>query len=294
MTGRLLIFGLGYTATRLAASLVATGWQVSGTRRDPAGGAAVPQGVEVLAYDDNRVGAMLARATHILSSVPPAGDSAPFDPVLADHGAALERCPALWIGYLSSTGVYGDTGGAWVDEEALIGSGRRQQRSAADLGWQTLATRAAAPLHIFRLPGIYGPGRSALDRVRTGQARRLALTGAIANHVVSRVHVDDIIQAVGASMSRPSSAGGARIYNIADDEPAASNAVVEYACDLLGLAYPPLEDYAQAQMSNTARGFYAECRRIMNVRMKEELGVRLLYPTYREGLRACLEEEQAA
>lgn len=257
---RLLIFGLGYTASRLAARLRAEGWQVIGTRR--------AANAEALAFDDPAVADEIAEATHILSSAPPDGD---VDPVLARYGEALHRAPAAWIGYLSSTGVYGDTGGAWVDESAAVGTGRRSARAAADLAWQALRP----DVRVFRLPGIYGPGRSALDRAA---APRVDAPG----HLFSRIHVDDIVGAVIASFG-----AGPGVWNIADDRPATSRAVAEHACDLLGRPYPPL--VAPEALTPQARAFYSERRRVANGKMKRDLGYRLRYPSYREGLRAYLE-----
>ena len=258
---RLLVFGLGYTASRLAARLRTEGWQVVGCRRVTDG--------EALAFDDPAVGGEIARATHILSSVPPEDDA---DPILTRYGETLRQAPATWIGYLSSTGVYGDTGGAWVDESAAVGAGRRSARAAADLAWQALRP----DVRIFRLPGIYGPGRSALDRVTSP---RVDAPG----HLFSRIHVDDIVGAVIASFDV-----GPGVWNVADDRPASSRAVAEYACDLLGRPYPPL--VAPDALAPQARAFYSERRRVSNGKMKRDLGYRLRYASYRDGLRACLEE----
>ncbi|MGJ3647985.1 NAD(P)-dependent oxidoreductase [Sphingomonas sp. GlSt437] len=254
---RLLIFGLGYSASHLAGRVRALGWEVVGTSRSGREG--------TIAFDDAAaVTAAIGRATHILSSVPPddAGDA-----VLAHYGAALSASGA-WLGYLSSTGVYGDTGGAWVDESAPIG-GRRPARNAADAAWLGLGAR------VFRLPGIYGPGRSALDRVRAGTAHRVEL----AAQVFSRVHVDDISSGVIAAFSGPPGA-----YNLADDQPASQNAVIEHAARLLGLDPPPL--VRLASLSAMARGFYAENRRVANGKARRLLGWRPAYPDYRVGLGA--------
>ncbi len=252
---RLFIFGLGYSAGVLARRLRGQGWQVDGTGR---GGA--------IAFDDApAVHAALRSASHVLSSVPPGRDGA--DPVLVHYGAAL-RAP--WIGYLSSTGVYGDCGGAWVDETATIGLGRRTARSEADLAWQALGAR------VFRLPGIYGPGRSAFDRLRDGSARRLIAPG----QVFSRVHVADIAGGVIAGL-----AGPAGVYNLADDEPCDQNAVIEEAARLIGAPLPPLVPLEAAGLSPMARAFYAENRRVANGKARRLLGWRPFYPTYREGLR---------
>ena len=257
----LLIFGLGYSAQVLAARLRAEGWTVRGTGR--AGDIAFEDRAAVLAA--------LAGASHVLSSVPPLREGG--DPVLAAYGDALRDAKAQWIGYLSSTGVYGDTGGAWVDESAPVGGGRRNARAEADLAWQALDPR----VRVFRLPGIYGPGRSALDRVAQGTAHRIDLPG----QVFSRVHVDDIASGVIASFSGPPG-----VYNLADDLPCGQNAVIEEAAHLLGCAPPPLQSLEEAGLSPMARAFYAENRRVANGKARRVLGWRLGYPTYRDGLRA--------
>jgi len=257
----LFIFGLGYSAGHIAARL--PGWRVTGTRRTADG--------DAIAFDDRpAVVAGLAQATHILSSIPPFGEG---DPVLAAYGEALADLPGRWIGYLSSTGVYGDTGGAWVDESAPIGTGRRTARAAADLAWQALGAR------VFRLPGIYGPGRSALERVAAGRAHRIALPG----QVFSRVHVDDIAAGVIAGFEGPAGA-----YNLSDDLPCGQNAVIEHAAALLGLPPPPLQTMDEAGLSPMARGFYAENRRVANGKAKRLLGWAPAYANYRSGLAACL------
>jgi nucleoside-diphosphate-sugar epimerase len=253
---RLLVFGLGYTAQAIAARL--SGWTVTGTTRDGRGG--------TLRFDDSQgIAREIATATHILSSVPPADG---VDPVLAAYGAALVRA-RTWIGYLSSTGVYGDAQGAWVDETAPAGGGRRAARVRADADWLALGAR------VFRLPGIYGPGRSALERVREGKAH---LTG-LGDQVFSRVHVEDIVAGVIAGFDGPPGA-----YNLADDGPCSQDDVVSFAARLLGLPPPPL--VALETLSPMARGFYAENRRVANAKAKRLLGWRPLYPDYRAGLRA--------
>ncbi len=261
----LLVFGPGYTAGRFIARAERRGWRVTRVRRAAADGA-------LAIGDAPGVRAAIASATHILSSVPPdAGD----DPVLARHGALLAAAPAEWIGYLSSTGVYGDAAGAWVDESAAVGTGRRTARAAADVAWAALHPQA----RVFRLPGIYGPGRSALDRVREGKAHRIDLR----NQVFSRVHVDDIADGLNASLAGPPGT-----YNLADDLPASQNAVIETACDLLGLPWPPLLTLAEARLSPMAIGFYAENRRVANGKAKRLLGWRPRLPDYRRGLAAIL------
>jgi nucleoside-diphosphate-sugar epimerase len=254
----MFIFGLGYTASRIAQALEARGWEVVSTGRDG-----------TLSFDDEgSVRMALADSGHVLSSVPPGGEG--LDPVLDAYGDALV---GKWLGYLSSTGVYGDTGGAWVDESAPTGKGRRTARAECDAEWLALGAR------VFRLPGIYGPGRSALDRVREGKAHRIALP----DQVFSRVHVDDIASGVLAALDAPPGA-----YNLADDLPSSQNLVIEEACRLLGIAPPPLLSLEEANLSPMARAFYAENRRVANGKARRVLGWRPRYATYREGLRHCL------
>lgn len=259
--GRLLIFGLGYTAARIAAAMRERGWQVTAT-----GSAG-----DIAFTDRDAVLGALAKATHILSSVPPDRVSG-GDPVLDGYGDALAGKSLF---YLSSTGVYGDRQGAWVDEAtptiAQSGAGRRNARAEADLAWLNMGARA------FRLPGIYGPGRSALDRVREGKARRIDLP----DQVFSRVHVDDIVSGVVAAMVQDAPPGA---YNIGDDLPASGNEVTEHACRLIGLEPPPLETLEEANLSEMARGFYMENRRVANGKAKRVLRWEPQYPTYVEGL----------
>ncbi|MBB5686417.1 SDR family oxidoreductase [Sphingobium boeckii] len=259
----LLIFGMGYTASHLACRLRSEGWRVTGTKRRA--------GHDTIQFEDaDAVKAALASATHILSSVPPFGT---VDPVMVHYADVLRSAPALWIGYISSTGVYGDAGGAWVDESAPVGSGRRTARAEADLAWQALRD----DIRIFRLPGIYGPGRSALERVAEGKAHRIALP----DQVFSRVHVDDIVSGIIAGFDGP-----AGVYNLSDDAPCGQNAVIAYAASLLGLAPPPIQTMDEANLSPMARGFYAENRRVANGKAKRLLGWTPAYPDYRTGLRA--------
>ena len=258
---KIVIFGTGYTGNVLAARLRGQGWDVQGTGR---GGN--------IAFDDPAALAdALAGATHLLSSVSP--DRTGADPVLDRYGDAIAKSDAAWIGYLSSTGVYGDTGGAWVDESAPVGTGRRTARAEADLRWQSLDRR----VRVFRLPGIYGPGRSALERVLSGAAHRIDLP----EQIFSRVHVDDIVGGIVASFAGPPG-----VYNLADDQPASQNAVIEEACRLLQHPVPPLQSLEEAELSPMALAFYAENRRVANGKAKRLLGWRPVYPTYREGLRA--------
>jgi nucleoside-diphosphate-sugar epimerase len=246
---RLILFGPGYVGARLAAAAEARGWTV----------------VRVTRAEIDGAGRDLATATHIVSTVPPDEEG---DPVLSRYRATLASAPR-WIGYLSSTGVYGDTAGAWVDESAPVGLGRRTARAAADRDWLSLGA------HVFRLPGIYGPGRSPLDRIAGGTAYRIALPG----QVFSRIHVDDIVAAVIAGFGGPPGA-----YNIADDHPAPQDEVTAYAARLLGAPLPPV--LSLDRLPPAARAFYSENRRIANGRAKRLLGWRPLFPSYREGLRA--------
>ncbi|PLK23849.1 NAD(P)-dependent oxidoreductase [Porphyrobacter sp. TH134] len=261
--GNLLIFGLGYTAGRIADTVRARGWRVMAT-----GSAG-----DIAFADRDAVLAAIGAASHILSSVPPDRTSG-GDPVLDTYGDALAGKPLF---YLSSTGVYGDRAGAWVDEAtptiAESGEGRRNARAEADLAWLGMGAR------VFRLPGIYGPGRSALDRVQEGKARRIDLP----DQVFSRVHVDDIVSGVVAALTQDAPPGA---YNLGDDLPASGNAVTEHACRLLGLEPPPLETLEEANLSDMARGFYAENRRVANGKAKRVLGWSPRYPTYVEGLAA--------
>jgi hypothetical protein len=255
---RLLILGLGYTAARLATAFRAEGGTVAATTRDGRDG--------TLRFDDARtVATEITTATHILSSVPPAED---VDPVLVRYGSTIARSGA-WLGYLSSTGVYGDVGGAWVDETAPTGTGRRSARTRADADWLALNAR------VFRLPGIYGLGRSALDRVAQGRAHLVDSPG----QVFSRVHVDDIADGVVAAFGAPPGA-----YNLADDHPCAQNDVIAFAAHLLGLLPPPF--LAIEELSPMARAFYAENRRVANCKAKRVLRWTPRYPDYRAGLRA--------
>lgn len=253
------IFGLGYSAKRIAAALQSAGWTVEATGSDGT----------VDFSDRKAVTAALERASHVLSSVPPDRESG-SDPVLNTYGDALTHD---WLGYLSSTGVYGDAQGAWVDESTPTGGGRRSARTDCDAQWMKRGAR------VFRLPGIYGPGRSALDRVRSGKANRIDIPG----QVFSRVHVDDIVSGVIAGLDAPAGA-----YNLGDDLPCSQNRVIEEACHLLGVEPPPLQTLEEADLSPMAQGFYAENRRVANGKAKRVLGWELRYPDYRAGLRSLL------
>jgi nucleoside-diphosphate-sugar epimerase len=258
----LLILGQGYSGTALAEAARAVGHEVLGVKRAAAEG--------VMAFDDPALPAAIRAASHILSSVPP--DSASGRDPMLDRFADPLRHHGGWVGYLSSTGVYGDTGGAWVDESAPVGGGRRSARTEADLGWQAIGAT------IFRLPGIYGPGRSALDHVRAGQARRVDRPG----HRFNRIHVDDIAGAVLAAIA----ANAKGIFNVVDRLPAEPRQVTEYACGLLGAPLPPLEPIELATLSPMARGFWTERRAVAGLRLERETGYRLKHPDYKAGLTA--------
>ena len=280
MTIRLVVLGLGYSGAAAAAEAARRGWHVVGTARDPSR-ADAPAGVPCLAFAE--AGPAIAAATHLLVTAPP-GEGG--DPVLTAHGAALRAADGLrWIGYVSTTGVYGDRGGAWVDEttEPAPGQDRSRRRLAAELAW-----RAAVPgiaLDLMRAGGIYGPGRSSFDDLRAGQARRVVSPG----HAFGRIHRDDIALAACAAIAQDL-APGVRVLNLVDDEPAESAAVVEEAARLLGMDPPPAIpfDLARARMSPMALTFWSENRRVANALTKAALGIAWRYPTYREGLRAIL------
>lgn len=281
MAGTLLSLGHGYSAAALARLLLPQGWRVIGTTRSPDRLAAIAaEGVQPLLWPGADPAPAIAAATHLLSSVAPGPDGT--DPVLAALGPALAARRWDWVGYLSTTGVYGDTGGAWVDETSPLNAGqtRGRARVAAEAAW--LAT--GLPVHIFRLAGIYGPGRGPFEKVRDGTARRIVKPG----QFFSRIHVDDIAGVLAASIARPNPGAA---YNVCDDAPVAPEEVLAHAAALLGLPPPPEVAYAEAEMTPMARSFYAESRRVRNDRIKDELGVRLRHPDYRSGLAAILAAE---
>lgn len=275
MTKRLFIFGLGYSGLEIARLARAEGWGVAGTvTGSEKAERLAAEGIETHLFDGTASfsASALDDASHVLCTIAPGTAG---DPALRTD--ALQGRGARWLGYLSTTGVYGDHDGGWVDETTRPrpDQPRSIERLATERAWQAMDAT------IFRLPGIYGPGRSAIDRVRAGTARRIDKPG----QVFSRIHVADIAAAVLAAMTRPSSG---KIYNIVDDLPASNSEVIAYACELLGVPIPPTIpwDEVAPTMSAMARSFYAENRRVRNDRLKNELGVTLRYPTYREGLRA--------
>jgi nucleoside-diphosphate-sugar epimerase len=276
----LLGIGLGYTASTLARRLAADGWHIIGTAQSADGAARIRAlGYEALIFDGTAPSAdlhrALATATHMLVSAPP---NAEGDPLLRHHAGDLTDTLA-WIGYLSTVGVYGDHGGAWVDEATPPKpvSNRSRQRLTAEQAWLELAKRTGTRTEIFRLAGIYGPGRGPLETVRKGTARAIIKPGQVFN----RIHVEDIANVLAAAVARPT---GHAIYNVTDDEPAPPQDVLVHAALLLGLPAPPSEDFDTADLTPVARGFYSECKRVANARIKNTLGVTLTYPTYRDGL----------
>jgi hypothetical protein len=282
----LFCFGLGYSARALARLVAAEGWVVSGTcRTDEKAAELRARGFAAEPFDRNcplAAGAM-SGVTHVLVSVPP--DSA-GDPVLDSHGGDIAALPGLaWLGYLSTTGVYGDRGGGWVDEAAALQpSGERgRRRVKAEQGWLELWRDRGVPVHVFRLAAIYGRRRSPFEALRAGTARRVDKPG----QVFSRIHVDDLARVLLASMQKPRAGA---IYNVCDDDPAAPEAVVAYAAALLGVPAPPLAPLAEAGLSAMALSFYDDNKRVRNGLIKRELGVALRYPDYRAGLAAILAE----
>ena len=272
----LLCFGLGYSARVLAGRLGDDGWRVTGTSRDPSN-------PDSLCFDRDHPlePAAFAGVTHILVSIPPEDAG---DPVLDRHAEDIAALPGLiWLGYLSTTGVYGDRAGAWVDERSeLRPSGPRgRRRVAAESGWLDLWRRRGVPAHIFRLAGIYGPGRSPFEALRAGTAKRVDRPG----QVFSRIHVDDLARVLVASVTRPRPGA---VYNVCDDDPAAPEAVIAHAASLLGLPAPPLVPFETAGLSPMAKSFWDDNKRILNALIKAELGVALCYPNYRAGLAAIL------
>lgn len=285
MTKTLLSFGHGYSARALTRLLLPLGWRVIGTTRSAEKAAGLAQeGVEARLFPGTDLGADLDAASHLLIS---AGPDAQGDPVLNALGPEIAARARQfdWVGYLSTTGVYGDHQGGWVDESTpLTPSTRRGAwRKAAEEAWSAIP---GLNLHIFRLAGIYGPGRGPFAKVRQGTARRIIKPG----QVFSRIHVEDIAQVLKASIERPNPGAA---YNLCDDDPAPPQDVIAHAAELLGLPVPPAVDFDEAEMTPMARSFYAESKRVRNDRIKDELGVTLTYPDYRAGLAALLAQDQA-
>lgn len=285
---KLLIFGYGYTARHLAATLHDRGegaLRVTTRSADKARTLGTA-GIAARVFPGTDMRADLDWASHILVT---AGPEDGADPVLSELDAQLAARARdfTWVGYLSTTGVYGDHGGGWVDEATPLtpSTARGRARVAAESAWMRLHDEHGLPLHIFRLAGIYGPGRGPFAKVRAGTARRIVKPG----QVFSRCHVDDIAQVLRASMAAPAPG---RAYNICDDDPTPPEDVIAYAADLLGLPVPPAIPFDEAELSPMARSFYAESKRVRNDRIKDELGVRLIHPDFRSGLHALLSAEE--
>ncbi len=281
---RLFCFGLGYCAAELGRRLLTQGWTIAGTTAHADKMPALKrQGFEPVLFDGTSapadVAAALQSATHVLLSIPPDAES---DPALRQFGGVIAAAPSLtWIGYFSTVGVYGDAQGNWVDEttEPKPGTERGQRRLKAETDWIDLAKKSGKSLVIYRLPGIYGPSRSAIDQLKAGTARRIFKPGQFTN----RIHVADIATAVEASMDL---ASGIHVFNVTDDLPAPPQDVIAYGAELLGVPCPPATDPTDQALSPAARSFYIENKKVSNARMKSELGVKLAYPTYVEGLKA--------
>ena len=285
MGDHILFAGLSYCAEEMVGTLHAQGVKMSATVRDDGKAKYVSAlGITPILRDANNMAELCSGVTHVLLSAPP--DAQTGDPLFPTLAPVITKLSSTikWIGYLSTTGVYGDQGGAWIDEDSPAGplGERGKRRVDAEQKWRMLGARIACPTHFFRLPGIYGPGRNMLTTMRAGKARRIIKEG----QVFSRVHVSDIAQTLVASMRQPNAG---RCYNVCDDLPAPPAEVVEYAAELLGLAPPPAIAFEDAELSPMAQSFYAENKRLRNDRIKAELGVVLKYPTYKQGLQACLE-----
>ena len=283
----LLCFGLGFSAKILAARLAAKGWEISATSRVEAGAQSIRRlGYRGFVFDGSEPLASEAfdGVTHVVISAPPNADG---DPVLRRHAGdfAARARQFRWVAYLSTTGVYGDHGGGLVTEDTPLNptTGRGHKRLMAETQWLDLWRAHRLPVHIFRLAGIYGPGRSQLVSLLDGTAKRVIKAG----QVFSRIHVADIATVLEASIARPYPG---RPYNVCDDEAAPPQDVVEYGAKLLGVPVPPDMPYEEATLSPMARSFYADSKRVLNQRIKHELGVTLAYPTYREGLSALAHE----
>ncbi len=290
MAGSFFCFGLGYSASVLARRLLAEGWRVAGTARSEEQCDSLrAQGIAAVPFEPGRPldPALLDGVTHLLSSVPPGADG---DPVLDAHFSHIAGCESLaWIGYLSTTGVYGDWRGVWVDEDSPLrpSHDRAWRRVIAEQRWIDLKRLHDRPVHLFRLAGIYGPGRSVLDDVRRNAIQRIVKK----RQVFGRIHVDDIATVLRASMDRPTPGA---VYNVTDDLPAAPADVTAFACDLLGVAPPPAIPFEaiRDQLSPMQLTFWMDSKKVRNDRMKTDLGVVLAYPDYQSGLRAVLAAER--
>ncbi len=278
MTNTLFSFGHGYSAQALSRRLTPEGWRVVGTTRDAEGTDAIrASGAEPLIWPGDVPD--LDGVSHLLISTAPKEDG---DPVLAALGAeiAARAEQFKWVGYLSTTAIYGDHQGNWVDETTPPAptAKRGRWRLLAEEQWSAIP---GLPIHIFRLAGIYGPGRGPFSKLKGGGTRRIIKPG----QVFSRIHVEDIAQVLAASMAAPNPGA---VYNVCDDEPVPPQDVIGYAAELQGLPLPPAVPFEEAEMTPMARSFYSENKRVRNNRIKDELGVKLLYPNYRVGLEALM------
>ncbi len=290
---RLFCFGLGFSAQALIHHLRVADWHSGGTVRDAEKVSALTaEGIDAVLWDGGALSeaakTRVHAATHILISTPPGENGDPA--FAAAHRLIADKSNTQWLGYLSTTGVYGDTGGASVDETAPLNpsSARSRRRVKAEAQWLSLFEDHGVPVHIFRLAGIYGPGRSPFNQIRKRQAKRINKPG----HAFSRIHVADIARVLAHSIAKPNPGA---VYNVCDNEPAPPAEVTAYACGLLGVAPPALEDFetAKERMSPMALSFWNDNRRVDNRKIREELGVKLAYPDYRSGLNAVLSEEEA-
>lgn len=277
----LFCFGLGYVGTALSESLLQSGWKVSGTvRTEDKRAKLIAKGFEVFCEQElAAIESAIQSASHILITVPPTREG---DASLLAHQSIVSALPDLrWLGYLSSTIVYGDKQGAWVDEETPVApnNDRGHRRVQAEQQWMS----SGLAWHIFRIAGIYGPTRNAMIKLQNGTSRAVAKK----EHVSCRIHIDDIVAALTASMTSPDSGN---IYNLADDEPTANHEVIRYAAQLLGIGAPKVTPIEDANLSPMALSFYDGCRRVSNDKVKRELSIRLKYPSYRQGLKAMAQD----
>ena len=281
-----LSFGRGYSARALSRILLPQDWRIIGTTRsEDKAPRLMNEGIEPRIWPGADMGPALNASTHLLISASPAEDGDPVLTELRDE-IAQRASQFAWVGYLSTTGVYGDHQGDWVDENTPLTPATKRgiARVEAEAAWASIPN---LPLHIFRLAGIYGPGRGPFSKVRNGTARRIIKKG----QIFSRTHVADIARVLAASINKPNPGAA---YNVCDNDPAPPEDVIAYAAELLGLPVPPAVDYDTAEMTPMARSFYAESKKVRNDRIKDELGVELLYPDYKSGLKALLAQEIGA
>ena len=280
MTRTLLCFGIGYTARALSRLLLSSGeWKVIGTTRSPEKAASAEQiRIEPIIWPGGDLAPEIESATHILMSIAP-GECG--DPVIETFGDEVVASASRlkWAGYLSTTAVYGDRGGEWVDESIPLNPStvRGERRVEAELAWSKLAKERGIPLHIFRLAGIYGPGRGPLESLKSGRSRRIIKK----NQIFNRIHVDDLANALALSIENPEPG---ETYNLCDDLPAPPQDVIEFAAELLGMELPESIPFEKADLTPMARSFYSESKRVSNAKIKRQIGLTLAYPDYMAGL----------